>query len=585
VSRDRRVRRGKMAVISDHRERKALGDLRIAALLGLVTASHWRAVAVLTIVAFAAFLPGFFQIPPVDRDEARFAQATKQMIESGDYVDIRFQNEPRYKKPVGIYWLQAAVVNAAEAAGVPRARSRIFLYRIPSLIGAVGAVALTYWGALAFVSRRAAFLAGVMMATSILLGVEARLAKTDAMLLLTEVAAMGAMARAYLADRGERLTSLHPLVNAAIFWSAIGVGILLKGPIIVFVVAFAALTLIGVDRSAHWVLRLRPAIGALAAFAVVMPWFVAIFLRSGTNFFVDAVGEDMFAKVASGQETHGMPPGFYFAAFWLTFYPGAMLAGLAAPAVWRARGEPGCKFLLSWVLPFWLVLELVPTKLPHYVLPLYPALAILIAGVIDGHAMSRNRWLVRGTIWWFVVSAVLAFTLIGLQITVGQRFGFLVWPFAAAAAIFSLFAWVLYRLDGAEASLLRAAAASVMISFAAYGATFPALRSLFPSMSLANYLRDADCSYPGVVTAGYHEPSLVFLAGTNINAGTGSTAADFLGGGPCRFALVDIREERSFVQRADAIGLRYAPGPRIDGFNINGGSSVTIAIYRSERAP
>ena len=69
--------------------------------------SHARAVAVLVLAALLAFLPGFFQIPPTDRDEARFAQATKQMLETGEYVDIRFQDEVRYKKPVGIYWLQA----------------------------------------------------------------------------------------------------------------------------------------------------------------------------------------------------------------------------------------------------------------------------------------------------------------------------------------------------------------------------------------------------------------------------------------------------------------------------------------------
>ena len=67
------------------------------------TAAPWRCSS----WSLLAFVPGFFQIPPVDRDEARFAQATKQMVESGDYVDIRFQDESRYKKPVGIYWLQA----------------------------------------------------------------------------------------------------------------------------------------------------------------------------------------------------------------------------------------------------------------------------------------------------------------------------------------------------------------------------------------------------------------------------------------------------------------------------------------------
>ena len=102
-----------------------------------------------------AFLPGFFQIPPVDRDEARFAQATKQMVESGDYVDIRFQDEVRYKKPVGIYWLQAAAVKAGGALGVPHAHTTIWLYRLPSLFGAISGGAADLLGGAGF-RRRAA---------------------------------------------------------------------------------------------------------------------------------------------------------------------------------------------------------------------------------------------------------------------------------------------------------------------------------------------------------------------------------------------------------------------------------------------
>src|SRR5690242_10329694 len=140
----------------------------LAAALDWATASHLRALALLLGVAFLAFLPGFFQIPPVDRDEARFAQATKQMLETGEYVDIRFQDEVRYKKPVGIYWLQAAAVKAGEAVGVSSARTTIWLYRLPSLFGAAGAVLLTYWTALAFVTRRSSLLAAGMMAASII---------------------------------------------------------------------------------------------------------------------------------------------------------------------------------------------------------------------------------------------------------------------------------------------------------------------------------------------------------------------------------------------------------------------------------
>ena len=90
----------------------------------------------------------------------------------------------------------------------------------------------------------------------------------------------------------------------------------------------------------------------------------------------------------------------------MTFWPGAMLAGLAAPAVWQARREPGAQFLLAWIVPSWIVFELVITKLPHYVLPLYPAIAILIAGILDRGVLSSSaRWLRARHRRWFVLPA------------------------------------------------------------------------------------------------------------------------------------------------------------------------------------
>src|ERR1051326_269188 len=125
-------------------------------ILAAATASHARVAAFLVAMSLVCFLPGFFNISLIDRDEARFAQATKQMIESGDYVDIRFQDEVRYKKPVGIYWLQAGAVHAGEALGIPQARATIWLYRIPSLIGAPAAGLLTDLDPAPLLSRRAA---------------------------------------------------------------------------------------------------------------------------------------------------------------------------------------------------------------------------------------------------------------------------------------------------------------------------------------------------------------------------------------------------------------------------------------------
>ncbi len=551
----------------------------LGALLAFATASNLRAVAFLIAVSLVSFLPGLINIPPVDRDEARFAQAAKQMIESGDYIDIRYQDEVRYKKPVGIYWLQAGVVKAAEAVGVPQARTQIWLYRIPSLLGAIGAVLLTFWAALAFVTRRTAYLAGVMMATSVLLGVEARLAKTDAMLLLCCVAALGVMARAYLQSSDRDIGWGHALI----LWTALAAGILLKGPLILMVVGLTALSLAIADRSARWLLRLRPLVGVLWVLILVLPWFVAIMARAGDSFLQESVGQDLLAKVFQGQETHGAPPGYYLLLFWLTFWPAAPLAAIAAPAVWRERREPATRFLLAWIVPSWIVFELVITKLPHYVLPLYPAIAILIARAIERRMLSTNPHLTRFAVMWPIFAAVLpAVVIFGLIYLRGQ-FGWLAWPFAAGAAIFGFYAWRLYDIEGAERSFVRASIGAQFMLIAVLGVALPLMRPVFPSRALAEMIGASGCRNPVVAAAGYHEPSLVFLAGTRTRLVDGATAAEILRGGDCRLAIIESRQDRAFAQRAERNGLRYSLRGRVDNsININGGRSISFTIYRSE---
>ncbi|HML12829.1 MAG TPA: glycosyltransferase family 39 protein [Xanthobacteraceae bacterium] len=553
-----------------------------ARILDAATASHAGVVAFLLAMSLVCFLPGFFSIGPFDRDESRFAQATKQMIESGDYVDIHFRNEVRYKKPVGIYWMQAAAVRAGEALGVPQARTTIWLYRIPSLVGALAAVLLTYWAALAFVSRRSACLAALMLAASLMLGIEARLAKTDAVLLATVVAAMGAMGRVYLNNNPAAALGW---ALPAVFWTALAAGILIKGPLVVMIVALTALALVIFDRSAGWILRLRPLAGTAWLLLLVLPWFIAIVGRAGDQFFVDSVGSDLMSKLTGGSEGHGAPPLTYLALVWLMFWPAAPLAALAAPGVWRDRRDPAVRFLLAWLVPAWIVFELVPTKLPHYVLPLYPAIAMLIAWAIERDALSAKRWIVRITTHWPVVAAVLPILGIVVVIVLRRQLGLLAWPFAAGAMIFGFFAWRLFAEDGAARSFLRAAVASQLVSIAVFGATVPLLHPLFPAAALAEAVAPR-CEHPRYASGGYHEPSLVFLFGSATLLTDGSGAADFLSEGACRFALVEGRQERSFARRAEAIGLRYAPGPRVDGFDYNdAGRAISIAVYRSEPQP
>ncbi|MEJ2434469.1 MAG: glycosyltransferase family 39 protein [Pseudolabrys sp.] len=552
----------------------------LGTLLDAATGSHGRAAAMLVVFCLIAFLPGFFQVPPVDRDEARFAQASKQMIETGQYVDIRFQKEVRYKKPVGIYWLQVAAVETGRALGVPHALTTIWLYRLPSLFGAIGAVLLTYWAALAFVGRRAALLAALMMGSSVVLGVEARLAKTDATLLLTCVAAMGALARIYLTKRRTPDAEIG-WAWPAILWTAIAAGVLVKGPLIVMFVTLTALTLSIVDRSARWLAATRPLAGIVWMLLLVTPWFAAIVAKSGMTFFKDAVGHDMLAKVASGQEAHGAPPGYYFLLFFLTFWPGCVLAAPAAPMVWKARREPGAKFLLAWLVPSWIVFEAAVTKLPHYVMPLYPAIAILIAGILEGGGLSKARWLIWGT-----VPSLIALAVVAGFLYIQHDLGLIAWPSAAAAAVVGLFGWWLYEVDGPERSLLRGVAASVLVAITVYGIALPALPALFPSAIIAEEVHATGCANPRVAATGYYqEPSLVFLLGTKTLFTSGAKAADFLHRGPCRFALIDARSERGFVRHANAIGLRYALAERVAGYNISIGRPVALAVFRSMEKP
>jgi 4-amino-4-deoxy-L-arabinose transferase-like glycosyltransferase len=225
------------------------------------------------------------------------------------------------------------------------------------------------------------------------------------------------------------------------------------------------------------------------------------------------------------------------------------------------------------------------TKLPHYVLPLYPAIAILISGIVDPHLLARERWMTRGTGWWFVLPVILGVAGIAVAMILGRQLGLLAWPFAVAAMIMGLRAWRLYAADGAERSLLRGMVASILVSVTIFGVLMPSIPALFPSVALARAVRNANCPNPVAAAVGYHEPSLVFLAGTKTFLAEGFQAADFLRQGGCRFALIEQRQERGFLRRADAIGLRYKLETTVEGINISIGRMVSIAVYRAELSP
>lgn len=546
-------------------------------LLLFVEGGHGRACAILLIIGLFCFLPGITGLQPMDRDEPRYTQATKQMLETGDFIDIRFQDEARHKKPVGIYWMQAASVSIAEAFGVEDARTNVAIYRIPSVLGALGAVLATYWAGLALARRREAFLAAAMVAASLILMVEARLAKTDAMLLACIVIAMGGLARAYLVKGGARL----PWPTALLFWAAVGLGVLIKGPVIALFAGLAALTLSIQDRRIDWLGALRPGPGILIALAIAAPWFIAITWRAGMDFFAESAGHDMLGKLGTAQIYHWAPPGTYLALFFVTFWPAAMLSAIAVPFAWANRQVDVVRFLVAWIVPAWIVFEIVPTKLPHYVMPVYPAIAILTAIAISHGFVGPHRPLSRPfTIFLAFVplGLVIGLPLAGMHLGDGPLlFGM---PFVILSALIGLWAWRRFVQGAVVSAAMTGVLSAMVLSVGVFQFVQPLLRSLQVSPDLAAVARTLTCPDPAFATLGYREPSLVFLVGTDlVMVGSGEEAAAFLADGDCRMAFVEGRFQDAFIAALRDEEITPALLTRVEGFNINGGRPLDIGVY------
>jgi 4-amino-4-deoxy-L-arabinose transferase-like glycosyltransferase len=541
----------------------------------------------LVIVTLVMMLPGFFTLPPMDRDEPRFAQASKQMLETSDFVAIRFGAEARNKKPVGIHWLQATAVKVGESLGVPDARRQVWLYRVPSLLGAICAVLLTYWAALALVTRPYAALAALFLAAAPLLGVEARLATTDAVLLATVAAAMGVLARIYLAHAGRERSRLG---LAVLFWTAIGVGILIKGPITPLVAALPALILSIKERSGRWLRALRPLPGLILCLLLVSPWFILIVLQTKGAFLSDAVGHDLLGKVGGDQEGHGAPPGFYFLTFWLTGWPLAPFVLLAAPAAWRNRREPAVGFLLAWVIPTWLAFEIFHTKLVHYALPIFPGLAILAVYGLEQAARQARPARAAGAWALFLLLALLPVAVLGLAIAGQNR----VWALGgtgiactgiallAALALAWLARAALLRAEFRRAGLL-AVLAGVPVYVLVYG--YLLMPRVAPALDVSPRLAEAArvalgpaCADPLYATVGDREPSLMFATNAQLLMTDPEGAAHFLGDGGCRVAFVDRRNDAAFRAALDGtVPIREAT--RITGLAVNGGTALDIGVF------
>jgi 4-amino-4-deoxy-L-arabinose transferase-like glycosyltransferase len=546
-------------------------ELRVAALA--VGCRPWL---LLVALCLCLFLPGIAAMPPLDRDEARFMQATRQMVESGDLLQIRFQDEARNKKPVGIYWLQAASVALFSSA----ASTEAWPYRLPSLLGAALAVLLCFGLGAQLVGRPAALVGAALLASSLLLVVEAHLAKTDAVLLATVVAAQGTLGLLY---RDARAGIVGPRRFAAAFWLAQGVGILIKGPVTPLVSLLTVVALCIADRRWRWLAALRPVWGIPLALAVAAPWFIAIQWTTSGEFANEAIGHDLIAKLVGAQESHGAPPGTYLLLAPATLWPFSILLGIAGMAGWRGRRDATIRFLVAWIVPAWLVFELVPTKLPHYLLPIYPAIALLVGAALAAeNDIARRKWL-DGIVFalWALVGLVLIVALISLPIMWGSGVAMLSLVPAAATISFGL---VMFRqlwngFTASAAAIIPVLA--ILVFVPSFAVLLPSLDTLWLSRSAAALVAEHGRPSGAVVdTVGYNEPSLFFLLGGATRTVAAEQAAADIAARQVALALILGRDEAAFQSALAARGMPAIRLGEVHGINYSRSSArITLALY------
>lgn len=552
-------------------------------------ASRYTASGLLVLLCLLLNLPGLTAIPPIDRDEARFAQASHQMLESKDYVRIYFQDEPRHKKPIGIYWLQVLSVKLFSAEN----KKEIWPYRIPSVLGALLAVLGTYAIGRRLFEAREALLGSALLACSLLLVVEAHQATTDAALLAAIVASQWALADLY-AGREDATGKNWPAF--LVFWSAQGAGILLKGPIVLMVSAFTVLSLGFWDRNWRWLRSLQPLPGVLLLFLLVLPWSLAVWKATDGAFFQDAFRGDFFPKLISGQESHGAPPGYYLLLLPVAFWPASALLGVTCRHAWKERTCEGVKFCICWIVPSWIVFEMVPTKLPHYVLPLYPALALLSARAILEFHRNPGPW----PKFWPRRVPLFFMGLFGVLVLVGA----LILPWIAEGRPLKM--GILTALLGfgiaaqgirllSRGQPLRAVTLCIAGNVVVFGlllqAVLPQVDAMWLSRSIQqkipHWAPAAEGKIPRVVSAGYHEPSLVFLVGTETRLVTPEAAALSLTESPETLSIVWDRELPRFLDKAEELGVAPKFLGSVEGFNYSKGRKMTLNVYTRgvERQP
>ncbi len=347
-----------------------------------------------------------------DVDEAVFTQATLEMRASGKVSMPTYNGEPRYHKPPLFYWVQDASMSLL-------GEDSLYAARLPSILGALGTILLLGWGVARLTgSRRWGLMSAMVMALNLSFIVVGRAATADGVLNLTSLALTLWVVHVCFPGAAVLGKPDDERVDAGVFSARLrkvaarsiaqkrqwvvtgvlaGIGFLAKGPVawLPALLIVAAVWIVRKDR-AELVRRMAPVKAGLLAFVLLMPWICLLLAQHGFGFFYEFFVVNNFNRYASSMGNTQSGSGFYYMAVllvgffpWVFMLPKAIRLTLKG-GIRRVRralqGDDAGRALpvvaIVWALGYIVLFSFSQTKLAHYIVPAYPALAILVAAVL-----------------------------------------------------------------------------------------------------------------------------------------------------------------------------------------------------------
>ncbi len=523
-----------------------------------------------------------------DRDEPRFSRATVEMVESGNYLYPTFNGSLRPDKPILIYWLMSVPVRLL---GVSELSCRL-VAPIATLLAAL----LAAWIAYRLGGRQAGLLAGLCMMLTPLMAVSGTAATTDALLLACISGAIFAFLLSWL--DGFRIW--HILLMIASLAGAM----LTKGPVgLVVPLLVIASIMIFVRTGA---IRPLPYTGwllfAVASSTILfLAWGLPANAATNGKFLQMGIGKHVVSRSLTAMESHGGKNFFfyfyYLPVLLLTFFPWT----LYLPRLFARKNSPSPgnmtlpaatvgRLLLCWVIPVVVLMSLVATKLPHYILPAWPALAVATALGIqrasrDGKEGNRSVAAKTGLLLFLVVGSALGLGLI-IAPWFLPLFGARI-PATGVGLIFLamvILAWRQYRIARHEAVAAILMAGMIAVLMSASLLLLPALEKHKPAPFIAEVILNRSDSSVPVTTCGFGEPSLNFYIGRSPIMAIETDALPAWAAAPGKGILV-ITELKRRGQRCLDDSPAIDTLDIIPGFNYSQGKWVRVHILTRDNAP